>query len=75
VTGVAPPFVSFRYAYTFSDGARLRSDSTLRFRDRPEIERSLEHHGFTVDEVRDAPDRPGLEYVFVARKAQAVAGT
>ena len=68
VTGVAPPFVSFRYTYTFADGTRLHSDSTLRFRDRPELERSLGRTGFAVDEVRDAPDRPGLEYVFVARK-------
>ena len=25
--------------------------------------------GFVVDEVRDAPDRPGREFVFIARKA------
>lgn len=68
VTEVALPFVSFRYTYTFPDGERVRSDSTLRFRDRPEVERSLLGNGFTTLDVRDAPDRPGLEYVFVARK-------
>lgn len=68
VTRVALPFVSFRHTYTFADGTRLHSDSTLRFRDRPEVERSLTAAGFAVEEVRDAPDRPGLEYVFLARK-------
>ena len=27
--------------------------------------------GFEVDEVRDAPDRPGTEYVFLAHREQA----
>ena len=43
-----------------SDGAVLTSDSTLRFRNRGEIEHDLERHGYAVDEVRDAPDRPGV---------------
>ena len=68
VTAVALPLVSFRYTYTFADGARLSSDSTLRFRELPELERSLAGGGFAVEEVRDAPDRPGLEYVLLARK-------
>ena len=64
-----PPYVSFRWTYTFAaDGAALTSDSTLRFRDRVELEDSLVAHGFTVVDVRDAPDRPGLEHVFVARR-------
>lgn len=63
------PFVTFRGTYVFSsDGAVLTSDSTLRFRERGELEESLVAAGFTVDEVRDAPDRPGKEWVFVARK-------
>lgn len=69
VTRVAPPYVSFRYTYTFaSDGLELRSDSTLRFRSRAEVEKTLMTNGFTTLDVRDAPDRPGLEYVFVARR-------
>ena len=28
---------------------------------------AVQHAGFVVDEVRDAPDRPGREWVFVAR--------
>jgi len=63
------PLVTFRYTYVFaSDGAVYTSDSTLRFRERGEIEESLAATGFTVDDVRDAPDRPGKEFVFVARK-------
>lgn len=66
---VSLPFVSFRHVYVFeSDGVTLTSDSTLRFREREEIEESLAAAGFTLREVRDAPDRPGLEWVFVAQK-------
>lgn len=43
---------------------------TLRFRDLPEVERDLDDHGFEVVDVRDAPDRPGLEHVILARAAQ-----
>jgi SAM-dependent methyltransferase len=69
VTDVDLPLVSFRWTYVFaSDGQVLTSDSTLRFRERPEIERDLAAHGFTVDEIRDAPDRPGREFVFVASR-------
>jgi SAM-dependent methyltransferase len=61
------PFVSFRGTYVFgSDGAVLTSDSTLWFRERHEVEDSLA--GFVVDEVREAPDRPGKEFVFVATR-------
>jgi SAM-dependent methyltransferase len=68
---VDEPFVTFRSSNVFaSDGAVLVSDSTLRFRSRSEIEESLLENGFVVDEVRDAPDRPGLEFVFVARRAR-----
>jgi hypothetical protein len=59
--------VSFRGTYVFgSDGAVLTSESTLRFRERAEVEESLV--GFVVDEVREAPDRPGKEFVFVATR-------
>lgn len=69
VTAVADAFVSFRTTFVFeSDGAVLTSDSTLRFRTRDEVLRSLVVAGFVVDDVRDAPDRPGLEFVFVARR-------
>ncbi|MCP2250661.1 class I SAM-dependent methyltransferase [Lentzea aerocolonigenes] len=66
--GVNLPFVSFRHTYRFPDGSEVASDTTLRFRSRAEVEASLVHCGFTVVDVLDAPDRPGKEYVFVARK-------
>jgi ubiquinone/menaquinone biosynthesis C-methylase UbiE len=69
VTEVALTYVSFRFTYSFaSDGLVVTSDSTLRFRSLEEIERSLQATGFIMLEVRDAPDRPGLEYVVLARR-------
>ena len=66
--GVSLPLVTFRWTYRFvSDGEELTSVSTLRFRDRDEITASLGDAGFAVEAVRDAPDRPGLELVVVAR--------
>jgi SAM-dependent methyltransferase len=68
VMRVEGPLVSIRHTWVFErDGAVLTSDSTLRFRDRDEVVCSLLARGFTVAEVRDAPDRPGREFVFVAR--------
>ncbi|WP_421742247.1 class I SAM-dependent methyltransferase [Cellulomonas sp.] len=69
VTEVVGDLVTFRASYVFaSDGAVLTSDSTLRFRGRETVERSLVAAGFTVVDVREAPDRPGREMVFVARR-------
>jgi SAM-dependent methyltransferase len=69
LTEVDGPLVSFRETIVFvADGAVLTSDSTLRFRTRDEVEADLLAHGYVVDEVRDAPDRPGREFVFVARR-------
>ncbi|MFG3203495.1 class I SAM-dependent methyltransferase [Streptomyces sp. NPDC048192] len=66
---VSGPVVTFRQTYVFAaDGQVLTSDSTLRFRERDEIEQDLARHGYAVEDVRDAPDRPGREYVFVARR-------
>lgn len=31
------------------------------------MERDLARHGFAVEDVREAPDRPGLEHVVLAR--------
>ncbi|MEM9133470.1 MAG: class I SAM-dependent methyltransferase [Actinomycetota bacterium] len=62
------PLVTFDTTYRFHDeGTELLSRSTLRFRERDELTADLATAGFTVDEVRDAPDRPGLEWVFIAR--------
>ncbi|GEK22706.1 class I SAM-dependent methyltransferase [Cellulomonas xylanilytica] len=69
VTDVDGELVTFRATWVFaSDGAVLTSDSTLRFRDRGSVERSLTDAGFDVLDVREAPDRPGRELVFVARR-------
>jgi SAM-dependent methyltransferase len=69
VTDVGLPFVSFRYTYRFlADGAVVTSESTLRFRGRDEAEVSLVAAGYRVLDVREAPDRPGREYVFVAER-------
>jgi hypothetical protein len=45
----------------------MRSTSTLRFRERDELERDLSRHGFNVLDVHDAPDRPGKEMVFLTQ--------
>jgi SAM-dependent methyltransferase len=69
VTAVDLPFVSFRYTYTFwADGTVITSDSTLRFRGRDEVESSLAAQGYRVLDVRDAPDRPGREFVFLTER-------
>ncbi|MER6211015.1 class I SAM-dependent methyltransferase [Streptomyces sp. NPDC001642] len=69
VIEVSLPLVTFRWTYRFAvDGQVLTSDSTLRFRERDEVERDLHAHGYVVDDVRDAPDRPGKEFVFLARR-------
>ena len=70
LTGVEGSLVSFRMTFVFaSDGAVLTSDSTLRFRRHGELADSLAAAGLAVDEARDAPDRPGREFVFIARRA------
>lgn len=69
LTEVTGPLVTFRWTYVFAaDGQVLTSDSTLRFREREEVEADLIAQGYTLEEVRDAPDRPGKEFVFVARR-------
>ncbi|MFD6292611.1 class I SAM-dependent methyltransferase [Streptomyces sp. NPDC060205] len=66
---VSGQLVTFRHTYVFAaDGQELTSDSTLRFRERQEIEADLRAQGYAVQDIRDAPDRPGREFVFVARR-------
>lgn len=68
VTAVAPPLVSFRWTYVSeADGAVMASDSTLRFRDCDELTETLRAGGFVVRDVRDAPNRPGAETLFLAQ--------
>ncbi|MFJ5231255.1 class I SAM-dependent methyltransferase [Kitasatospora sp. NPDC088391] len=66
---VAGQLVTFRWNYVFAaDGAHLTSDSTLRFREREEVAADLRAAGFELADVREAPDRPGKEHVFLARR-------
>lgn len=68
---VQGPLVSFRSMFVFdSDGAVLTSDSTLRFRTREELTASLAEADLTLREIRDAPDRPGREFVFIAQRPE-----
>ncbi|MDZ5662787.1 class I SAM-dependent methyltransferase [Nocardioides sp. S-58] len=67
VTRVEPPLVSFESSAAIGPDV-LTSTSTLRFRPRSEVEHDLRAHGLEVDDVREAPDRPGKEYVFVCRR-------
>lgn len=67
VTDVSDELVSFRWTYVFeSDGQVMTSDSTLRFREKAAIEESLVNSGYRVREIRESPDRPGKEFVFIA---------
>ncbi|MFF3485397.1 class I SAM-dependent methyltransferase [Streptomyces sp. NPDC002701] len=71
VTDTAFPLVTFRGTYVFAaDGHVLTSHSTLRFRERQEVEADLLAQGYAVDDVREAPDRPGREFVFLARRPE-----
>lgn len=67
VLDVDGPSVTFRWTFLLgADGSTLTSTTTLRFRTAEEIEDDLQRAGFTVVDLRDAPDRPGLELVYVA---------
>jgi SAM-dependent methyltransferase len=67
---VGADLVTFRWTFVFESdgGTTITSDSTLRFRSRDQITYALDEAGFAVEEVRDAPDRPGREHVFIARR-------
>ncbi len=70
VLDVSMPFVTFRGTIVFLEsGTELTSESMLRFRTRDELVESLEAARFGVAEIREAPDRPGKELVFVAIRA------
>ena len=70
---VADGLVTFSGTYIFeSDGLQLTPTSSLRFRTKHEVSASLAGAGFVLGEVRDAPDRPGKELVFIARKPSVI---
>lgn len=73
VTNVTDGVVSFRWTYVFqSDGQVITSNSTLRFREKEEIVSSLKKSGYKIKDIRDAPDRPRKEFVFIAEAAPRV---
>lgn len=63
-------FVTFGGQYTIErEGVVLTpAPTTLRFRSRADVTASLIAAGFVVEDVRDAPDRPGREFIFVAKR-------
>jgi SAM-dependent methyltransferase len=69
VVDMSLPLVTFRWNFVFAtDGEHITSDSTLRFRECQEVEADLAAHGYRLHEVRDAPDRLGKEFVFIAQR-------
>jgi SAM-dependent methyltransferase len=70
VLEVKGQLVTFRSTNVFEDGTALAVEDTLRWRTEQEVRVSLATAGFEVLEVRDAPDRPGRELVFIARAAE-----
>jgi SAM-dependent methyltransferase len=72
LTGIQGNLVSFRASFVFGrDGAMLTSGSTLRSRSRTELTGSPAAAALTAEEIRDAPDRPGREFAYIARRAPA----
>jgi hypothetical protein len=66
VSEVALPLVTFEGSTAIGEEI-MRSTSSLRFRERNEVERDVSRYWFNVLEVRDAPDRPGREMVFLTQ--------
>jgi ubiquinone/menaquinone biosynthesis C-methylase UbiE len=67
VVSVSKQLVAFTSIFNVA-GEIHTSESTLRFRTRDDIETSLNAAGLALLEVRDAPDRPGLEFVYIAER-------
>ena len=71
VTRVQLPLVTFRWKFVFeADGSVLTSESNLCFRSHAQVLESLRYVGFVTQEVRDAPDRPSRELVFIAMRPE-----
>jgi len=69
VTGVDGDLVSTRRTFVFAaDGATLTSEGIRRYPPRSVIEDSLISAGYEVIDVRGAPERPGFELIFIARR-------
>jgi SAM-dependent methyltransferase len=71
LTEVDLPLVTFDSVRVFEDQT-LTSSSTLRFRSEDEISAMLAACRYDLCEVREAPDRPGRELVFMARRPEGL---
>lgn len=68
VTDIDGEFVTFDSPTIFhSDGERINSTSTLRFRTEDALQGTLTEAGFEDIEVRDLPYAPGRGWLFIAR--------
>lgn len=68
ITDVDGEFVTFESPTIFlTDGERIDSTSTLRFRTQEALTRSLTEAGFTGIEVRDLPYAPGRGWLIIAQ--------
>lgn len=65
---IAWPRAGITNSFAFADGTLLTSDSTLRFRERDEIQDDLTAAGLDLVDVRDVPDRPGREWLLIAQR-------
>ena len=74
VTEVELPLVSFRSDSHLPDGTVVPFTSTLTFRSLEQIQQTLVEAGFEFLEARDAPDRPGREWVVLARSLAPAGG-
>lgn len=68
VLGYADELLRFTETFRFEDETELTSETTLRYRSRELLEHTLAATGFEVRDVRDAPDRPGRQLIFVAQR-------
>ena len=69
VTSVSGDLVTFDSPTIFhADGERIESTSTLRFRSREAIERSIIAAGLEVFDVRDLAYTPGRAWLYLARR-------
>ena len=68
IVEVTDGLVTFDAHNLLPDGEDVVARSTLRFRSREELDRSLAAAGFEVVAIHDPPDRPGLEWLYHARK-------
>ncbi|WP_114854245.1 bifunctional 2-polyprenyl-6-hydroxyphenol methylase/3-demethylubiquinol 3-O-methyltransferase UbiG [Brachybacterium sp. YJGR34] len=61
------PIVTLTEEFHLDGGAVVDSRVTLRFREEQELRDALSSAGFETREIRQAPDRPGREFVVIAR--------